>query len=103
MVKKTEFTAADLNPESVKKLKSVYKQGYILTSDMASSSGSNLPFCGHAAILHKEKCNDDWEERPEARISISSWNGGVLEWSGKTVGVQEEPLVGLVKVMQISA
>ncbi len=92
-----------LNTKSVEELKSVYTQGYVLISDMASSSGSNIPYAGHAAIMHKKKWDPTWTDNPFAKITISSWGGGVLDWPGKTNGVQEEPLVYWTGTLQGSA
>lgn len=85
------ITSDCLNPDSVQKLKSIYKKGLVLyTSDAASSSESY--FGGHAAITSEETWRSDWESNGLAKISISAWGDSSPVWEGKTNGVQKEPL-----------
>lgn len=86
-----EITKDCLNPDSVQKLKKVYKQGLVLyTPDAAASSTSY--FSGHVGITKEKEWNSAWNDNGLSKISYSAWGDSKPNWKGKINGVQEEPL-----------
>ncbi len=89
---KSQLQAGDLSSASVNQLINAYKRGYVLISDKASSSGSS--FGGHAAIMHRKEWDENWTNKPLAKISVSAWGDAAPRWKGKKKNkVQKEPLV----------
>ena len=90
----TSLSKDDLNKDSVGKLANAYHKGYILIADKSSSSGTKVGYSGHAAIMHREAWDSNWNNRALEKISISAWGKGKPSWEGKKDDkVQEEPLV----------
>lgn len=86
-----EITKDCLNPDSVQKLKKVYKQGLVLyTPDAAASSTSY--FSGHVGITKEKEWDSKWDSDGLSKISYSAWGDSKPNWKGKINGVQEEPL-----------
>ncbi len=88
-----EVTSDCLVKESVTKLKSIYKKGYILVTTDSTSSASSSSGLGHCSMLAYDEWDDTWEFNGLERMTISSYpKEKNAQWPEKEDGVQYEPI-----------
>lgn len=87
-----EITSDCLVSSSVENFKNNYQKGnFLVCKDSSSSSSSS--YIGHASMMYYETFQDEWKTNGLANATItSSPQSKSAQWTGKTDGVQYEPI-----------
>lgn len=87
-----EITSDCLVSSSVENFKNNYQKGnFLVCKD--SSSNSSSSYIGHASMMYYETFQDEWKTNGLANATItSSPQSKSAQWTGKTDGVQYEPI-----------